>query len=196
MCQPDLRSVAVRTWSGGVPLACRVTRCVRRSSVLIGMVAALANLAVTIGARAEETLPPAIVAPGLKTVLAVHAVGAQIYECKADSAGKPGWQFREPIATLILDGKTVGRHFAGPSWELPDGSQVTGKVIGRADGATPDDIPWLKLEASAARGQFAKVAIIQRIHTKGGALSGACDQIGALIAMPYASDYVFLGEGG
>ena len=39
----------------------------------------------------------------------VHAEGAQVYECKADAAGKLAWQFREPVATLIVDGKTVGR---------------------------------------------------------------------------------------
>ena len=47
--------------------------------------------------------------------------------------------FREPIATLLMDGKTVGRHYAGPSWELTDGSAVTGKVAGRAPGSTSKD---------------------------------------------------------
>jgi Protein of unknown function (DUF3455) len=46
-------------------------------------------------------------------MLTVHAEGAQIYECKVNS-GKLVWQFREPIAALIADGKTVGRHYAGP----------------------------------------------------------------------------------
>jgi Protein of unknown function (DUF3455) len=59
-------------------------------------------------------------------MLTVHAEGAQIYECKANSGGKVVWQFREPIAALIADGKTVGRHYAGPSWEVADGSAVTG----------------------------------------------------------------------
>ena len=57
-------------------------------------------------------------------MLTLHAEGAQVYECKADSDGKLAWQFREPVATLILDGKTMGRHFAGPSWELADGSSL------------------------------------------------------------------------
>ena len=70
----------------------------------------------------------------------VHAQGAQIYDCKADAGGKLVWQFREPIATLLGDGKTVGRHYAGPNWELSDGSAVTGKVAGRASGATTKDI--------------------------------------------------------
>ena len=38
------------------------------------------------------------------------------------------WQFREPIATLIVDGKSIGRHYAGPNWDHIDGSGVKGKV--------------------------------------------------------------------
>src|SRR5450756_59850 len=81
------------------------------------------------GAPAAETpLPGAIAAPGETTILSVHADGAQVYECKAGSDGKLAWAFREPIATLLVDGKTVGRHYAGPNWEHGDGSAVTGKV--------------------------------------------------------------------
>jgi len=29
--------------------------------------------------------------------------------------GKLGWAFRESIAALMPDGKTVGHHYAGPS---------------------------------------------------------------------------------
>lgn len=94
----------------------------------------------------------AIAAPGETTVATLHAQGAQIYECKAANDGKPIWQFRVPIATLLLDGKTVGRHYAGPSWEYTDGSAVTGKVLASAPGATPLDIPWLKLEVATYRG--------------------------------------------
>ena len=79
-------------------------------------------------------------------MLTVHAEGAQVYECKAGADGKLGWAFREPIATLMADGKTVGRHYAGPNWEHSDGSAVVGKAAGNAPGATPNDIPWLKLD--------------------------------------------------
>src|SRR5882672_10193666 len=98
-------------------------------------------------ARAAETpLPDAIAAPGEAIVLSVHAEGAQVYDCKAGADGKLAWVFREPIATLMADGKTVGRHYAGPSWEHLDGSAVVGKAVGNAPGATPNDIPWLKLD--------------------------------------------------
>ena len=80
---------------------------------------------------ASAQLPDTIAAPGETTVTTLHAEGAQVYECKADAAGKLAWQFREPVATLLLEGKTLGRHYAGPTWELADGSVVIGKVVGR-----------------------------------------------------------------
>src|SRR5712671_889694 len=101
---------------------------------------------------AETPLPNAIAAPGETVVLTVQAEGAQVYECKAGADGKLGWAFREPIATLLADGKTVGRHYAGPSWEHSDGSAVVGKAAASVPGATPNDIPWLKLEAISRRG--------------------------------------------
>ena len=88
--------------------------------------------------RAAEPLPDAIAAPGQTVVLTLHAEGAQVYECKAGADGKPIWSFREPIATLLADGKTVGRHYTGPNWEHSDGSAVAGKVAGNAPGATAE----------------------------------------------------------
>jgi len=143
-------------------------------------------------------MPAAIAAADARLVITLHAEGAQLYECKAGSDGKPQWAFREPIATLILDGKTVGRHYAGPNWEYADGSAVTGKVAASAPGASASDIAWLKLDVVARRGTgaFANVDVVQRINTSGGALSGACDRAGQFRSMPYAADYVFLRKGG
>ena len=124
----------------------------------------------------------------------VRGEGAQVYECKADADGKPAWAFREPIATLLLDGKTVGRHYAGPNWEHIDGSAVAAKVLGTAPGKTAHDIPWLKLEVTAHRGTgtLSGATTVQRLNTRGGVLSGACDRAGAYFSAPYAADYVFL----
>jgi hypothetical protein len=150
------------------------------------------------GASAAETpLPAAIAAPGETVVLSVHAEGAQVYECKAGTDGKLAWAFREPIATLMAEGKTVGRHYAGPSWEHIDGSAVVGKVVGNAPGATANDIPWLKLEVASHRGSgtLTPVTTVQRINTQGGKLDGACDKAGATKSAPYSADYVFLRKG-
>ena len=155
-------------------------------------------LAALIGpAGAAEPLTAAIAAPGESVVLSVHAEGAQVYECKADSDGKLAWAFREPIATLLSEGKTIGRHYAGPNWELADDSAVVGKVIGNAPGATAADIPWLKLEVSARRGSgtLTPVTTVQRINTHGGKLEGSCDKAGEFKSAPYSADYVFLRKG-
>jgi hypothetical protein len=148
------------------------------------------------GAAAAE-LPGAITAPGETVVLSVHAEGAQVYECKAGTDGKLSWLFREPIATLMADGKTVGRHYAGPNWENVDGSAVTGKTAGSAPGAMPNDIAWLKLDVIAHRGSgvLSVVTTVQRINTMGGQLVGACDKVGATKSAPYSADYVFLRKG-
>lgn len=148
-------------------------------------------------ATAAETLPEAIAAPGESVVLHVHAEGAQVYECKAATDGKLAWAFREPIATLVSDGKTIGRHYAGPNWELADGSAVVGKVIANAPGTTSADIPWLKLEVASRRGsgELTPVTTVQRINTQGGKLDGPCDKAGELRSAPYSADYVFLKKG-
>jgi hypothetical protein len=151
-----------------------------------------------ISAKAAETpLPAAIAAPGETVVLSVHAEGAQVYECKAGADGKLGWAFREPIATLIADSKTVGRHYAGPNWEHSDGSAVAGKAVGNAPGATQSDIPWLKLEVVAQRGSgiLSGVTTVQRINTMGGKLEGPCDKAGTFRSAPYSADYIFLHKG-
>lgn len=147
--------------------------------------------------RAAEPVPDAIAAPGLAVVLTLHAEGAQVYECKAGADGKPIWSFREPIATLLADGKTVGRHYAGPNWDYSDGSGVAAKVGGNAPGATANDIPWLKLEVTSRRGSgiLTDVTTVQRINTKGGKRDGACDAVGSFLNVPYSADYVFLRKG-
>src|SRR6266550_8005274 len=148
----------------------------------------------TLAGAASAQVPPAIAAPGESAVVTLHAEGAQVYECKAGSDGKLAWAFREPIATLLLDGKTVGRHYAGPNWDHADGSGVTGKVLANAPGKSANDIAWLKLEVTARRGSgvLSSATTIQRINTAGGVMSGACDKAAAFHSAPYAADYVFL----
>jgi Protein of unknown function (DUF3455) len=159
---------------------------------------ALAIFALTgTSAFAADALPGAIAAPGETTVLSVHAEGAQVYECKAGADGKLAWAFREPIATLLAEGKTIGRHYAGPNWEHADGSAVAGKAIGNAAGTTAADIPWLKLEVTAHRGSgvLSEVTTVQRINTHGGKLEGPCEKAGEFRSVPYSAEYVFLKKG-
>jgi hypothetical protein len=159
---------------------------------IVAFIAAAASWPLAAGAE----VPNAIAAKGETVVLQVHAEGAQIYECKADASGKLAWQFREPIASLFNEGKTVGRHYAGPNWEM-DGGAVVAKVAGRAPGTSSKDIPWLKLEATEHRGSgpLKDVTTVQRINTKGGNAEGACQKAGELHSEPYSADYVFLRKG-
>jgi hypothetical protein len=150
-----------------------------------------------VNATAQTSLPEAIAAPGETAILTLHAEGAQVYECKASADGALAWVFREPIATLFSDGKTVGRHYAGPNWEYSDGSAVVGQVVGTAPGSVANDIPWLKLGVTSRRGNgvLSPATTVQRINTAGGRLSGACYKAGTYESVPYSADYVFLRKG-
>ena len=142
-------------------------------------------------------LPDAVAAHGEVLVTSVNATGVQVYECKTDASGKLAWEFREPVATLLANGMTVGRHYAGPRWEMADGSMVGARVSARAPGATGNDILLLKLEVTSWRGtgQLAGVTTIQRINTNGGVASGTCDAAGDILSVPYSADYTFLRKG-
>ena len=131
-------------------------------------------------AMAEPALPKAIGAAG-RPVMTLHGVGAQIYDCKLGADGRLAWQFREPVATLVgTDGSTRGRHYAGPTWELADGSAIVGKPIAHSPGRTPADIPWLKLEVVSSRGSGA----LDRLNE---ALACAARALGGRAAEPTAA---------
>ncbi|WP_420381751.1 DUF3455 domain-containing protein [Novosphingobium sp.] len=137
--------------------------------------------------------PPAFDIANRTVAATFHAEGVQIYECKPGTNGL-AWTFREPVAALFEDGKTVGRHFAGPRWELDDGSLIKGKIAQTAPGATPADVSWLKLDVAqnANTGRLASVTAVYRINTRGGALQGPCSMPGQLQSAPYTADYVFV----
>ncbi|WP_342361498.1 DUF3455 domain-containing protein [Terrarubrum flagellatum] len=160
------------------------------SAIIIAALLTMAAIA------AKSQTPEAISAPGEDLIMTAHAEGAQIYECKPDAAGRLTWQFREPVASLFVDGVTIGRHYAGPSWELSDGGLVTGKAVARAPGVTLNDIPLLKLEATVQRaaGKLARTISVLRLNTKGGVMEGACEKPGAMTSAPYAADYAFYAK--
>ncbi|WP_052402819.1 DUF3455 domain-containing protein [Muricoccus aerilatus] len=152
-----------------------------------------------VGPTARAQPGPEIAAPpGLSVVAMTHAQGAQIYECRAGMDGRLAWMFREPVATLLEEGRTIGRHYAGPSWELADGgATLVGRVTERLPGAGTGNIPWLRLEVAEQRGpgsdgRLGPVTTILRVNTVGGLIEGPCRTAGAFRAVPYAADYVFL----
>lgn len=162
---------------------------------VIGLIVLVICAAGAQRAQAQD-LPEPAVGAATNILMTVQATGVQIYTCAKDSNGQLSWQFREPLATLMVDGKTVGRHFAGPAWQLNDRSAVMGKVIAQVPGASAKDIPLLRLDVTAHQGtgELAQVVAVERLHTLGGVFSGGCEQTGQLHLEPYSADYRFIGQ--
>ncbi len=162
--------------------------------LLACMMLAVALAPPVLAAPAPMAAPASFDVADRTAVLSVHAEGIQLYECRQEPGGASAWTFREPIATLINNGKTVGRHYVGPTWELDDGGAVKGKLIASAPGAAVGDVPLLKLDVSEHRGAGAlrDANLVLRLNTHGGGLKGPCAKAGELHAEPYTADYVFL----
>ena len=124
------------------------------------------------GRIARPDVPDNLKAPtGEEVVLVGHATGVQVYVCQAGVDKKFAWVLKAPEAELTdTAGKKIIHHFAGPTWEHVDGSEVAGKVVAKTDASKPDAIPWLLLTATshAGEGILSRVTSIQRIHTEGG----------------------------
>ena len=148
------------------------------------------------GASAEDmpATPAALAVKKGVVVDTVSASGAQIYECARMPKGQFAWSFREPKADLTKDGKPVGRHFAGPTWEFTDGTRVVARVAASAPAKDAVDIPWLKLDVTqkAKKGPAAGAKYVLRTDTKGGVLSGACTTDKEMRSVPYQATYVFV----
>ena len=153
------------------------------------------------GSRPE--VPDKIKAPaGEEVVLKVHASGSQIYVCQAGVDGKFAWTLKAPDAELHdPQGAIIGRHFAGPTWKLNDGSEVTGKAVAKVDSPDAGSIPWLLVTATghSGDGTLSRVSSIQRIHTKGGQPpADGCDasKQSHEVKSSYTADYYFYGPAG
>lgn len=139
------------------------------------------------------------VAPPQTLALEVQASGVQIYQCavaKTD-ASQFEWRFVAPQADLFdRDGKKIGHHYAGPTWESTDGSKVVGAVQAQNAGPDPGAIPWLLLSAKSTSGSgvFGLTQSIQRLQTVGGkAPADVCDQaqLGKETRVAYKAVYRF-----
>jgi hypothetical protein len=153
--------------------------------------AALAFFAVA--AAAQDI--PAKLAPSHGATLAgkYAAKGVQIYVCRIKGTAN-AWDFKAPQAELFdAQDRPFAKHYAGPSWEAPDGSKAVGKVLATEPAPTAGAIPWLLLSAqSSGSGVLAGVRFVQRVNTSGGvAPAGACPKVGAEQRVDYTADYVF-----
>ncbi len=131
--------------------------------------------------------------------LVLTAKGVQIYECHA-LAGEPGkfeWVFKAPEADLFdASGKKVGRHYAGPTWELTDDGKLIGKLKTKMDAPDGKGVAWLLLDVASrdGGGVMAKVQSIQRLATVGGKTPvEVADQtkVGQERRVDYSATYVF-----
>jgi hypothetical protein len=168
-------------------------------------IARLAIVAITCGCASSPNISPpevpqALRPPAGQTVyVEALASGVQIYECapKADQPSAFEWSFRAPEAALAdRAGRSIGKHYAGPTWEASDGSTVVGEIKSRDPGPDKSAIPWLLLTAKSTGGSglFSQTRSVQRVQTTGGiAPTQACsaDNAKQVARVPYTATYYF-----
>ena len=138
----------------------------------------------------SELVPPA----GNKVFLVAHAEGWQIYRCDPGNV----WTFVAPSASLYAEnGKFIGTHYAGPTWQALDGSYVTATKDKEVN-VDPTAINWLLLKkktsvVGADGARLFDTTWIQRINTVGGRAPAAseCDVVNETAHVAYETDYYF-----
>lgn len=153
---------------------------------------------------APPEVPANLRAPsGEVLFLEARASGVQIYECALRPGQPPTyeWTFRGPEAVLVdPSGRSLGKHYAGPTWQSNDGSSVVGAVTASDPGPAANAIPWLLLatKTTAGSGTFSATTSIQRVRTVGGvAPSAACSAANTaqIARVPYTATYYFYRSG-
>jgi Protein of unknown function (DUF3455) len=156
---------------------------------MVALVFAVASMARdSIAQTAKESID---VPPHSRLLLRAVGNGDQVYGCVNDH-----WELKAPDAKLInQEGSVIGRHFAGPTWQLNDGSWVKGRAVAKQVAPDATAVPWLLLESVGGTGRLATVRFIQRTGTHGGnAPDGSCRQ-SATRGVPYTATYSFYEAG-
>src|SRR5258708_346153 len=129
-------------------------------------------------------------------VLAVAAEGVQIYESKPNPAGGFHSSLKVPQAELkSMSGEVLGKHGAGPSWTLNDGSGIVGSLPPLKNVAAPGNIPWLlvAVKSKSGSGTLDKVDYVMRVATDGGIPPTDPPRAeGATVSVKYHAIYIFL----
>ncbi len=158
----------------------------------LGMVALVLALVCMARDSVAQTAKESIdVPPHFRLLLRAIGSGDQVYGC-VDGR----WALTAPDAKLLnQDGSVIGRHFAGPTWQLNDGSWVKGRAVAKQVAPDATAVPWLLLESVGGAGRFGTVRFIQRTGTHGGnALDGSCSE-SAMRRVPYTATYSFYEAG-
>lgn len=134
---------------------------------------------------------------GAHVVLRATGDGVQIYTCSG-MPDRAKWILTAPDAKLLDEsGKLIGSHFAGPTWNLEDGSQIKGELLASQPAPDAGSVAWLLLrgKAGTGTGRLADVAFIRRIKTHGGvAPESGCEGLqdaGKTVQVPYTATYLF-----
>lgn len=153
-----------------------------------------AALALFAANASAQGIPDKLVPPAEAQQLGKYAAkGVQIYVCRAKGDANE-WTFKAPEADLVdAQGSLFAKHYAGPTWEAPDGSKVVGKVLANEPAPKADSIPWLLLSAdTSGSGVFTGTRFVQRVNTSGGAgPTGSCPTAGTEQRVDYTADYIF-----
>jgi hypothetical protein len=142
-------------------------------------------------ALADVAVPAALAVPtDMQLVLSTHAEGAQVYTCSPAAA----WTLKAPDAVLFDEkGGPIGKHYAGPSWELSDGSLITGEAVAKDAGPDAGAVAWLllKVKTNNGKGLLAKAGMVQRIETRGGLAPKEACKPGDETRSAYSATYRF-----
>jgi hypothetical protein len=165
----------------------------KESLMLTRSLFTLAALALFSVSAVAQDIPAKLAPPQGDTLVGKYAAkGVQIYVCRVKGAANK-WSFKAPEAELFdAQGRPFAKHYAGPTWEAPDGSKIVGKVIATEAAPKADAIPWLLLSTeSSTSGALAGVRFVQRVNTSGGVRSaGACPTVAKEQRVDYTADYV------
>jgi Protein of unknown function (DUF3455) len=130
---------------------------------------------------------------GYVLFLRAYGTGVQIYNCPTSPRSAA-----RPHAVLFEGGRHAGTlaaiHYAGPTWEAPDGSRVSATRVASVRSPYADGVDWLLLKANGHQGtgRFSKVVYIQRIHTDGGrAPAVGCSEGQIEVMVEYSAEYLF-----
>ena len=153
-------------------------------------------LVLTVGCMARNSIAQMAkesidVPPHSRLLLQAVGSGDQIYDCVNGR-----WALIAPDAKLLnQEGYVIGRHFAGPTWQLNDGSWVKGRAVANQVAPDATAVPWLLLESVGGTGKLGTVRFIQRTETHGGnAPDGSCSQ-NEMRRVPYTATYSFYEAG-
>lgn len=171
------------------------------NTATVAIVIATAGLLSACASMQQPTpvVPAAIAIPaGNQVAMRLVGAGDLNYECRvsATDAAAFSWVLASPNA-ILSDASmgAVGKYYGGPTWELNDGSKVTGKQLAVSPGAA-GSIALQLVQASPAtgNGKLNGVTYIQRLNTMGGvpaALPCDASKVGSKHIVKYQADYVF-----